>query len=355
MSSVNIVRPNVAHPVVSRSALAVVGGAAMLLVALAPAVASAQGGEGGEVEDPTAHYAVRFDSIWSAETHPDDFPGSAHFSRLVGGTHGPGVVFWKPGQLASRGIEDMAELGAVQPLENEVAQAIAAGHAESVVRGTNVPLSPGTATAALTVSRDFPRVTLVTMIAPSPDWFVGTRGLSLLENDRWLQRKVVTVWAYDAGTDSGPTFRSPDQDTVPPEPISRIEGYPFDGVPIGTFTFERTDGSDPLPLVLGDGRFEVTAQWTTETGSTGYGIPVPLTSDTGYFWFFKETNVEMVIKVLDACAIADRFWVFAGGLTNTGVEILAHDTEAGVTRPYSNPLGEAFEPIQDTAGFTTCP
>lgn len=331
--------------------------AAVLLLAATIALGAPPpvGGEGAN-EEPQASYDVRFDAAWSAQTHPRDFPGSAHFSRLVGGTHGPGVGFWQPGELASRGIQDMAERGQVQPLEREVAQAIAAGLAGSVVRGTNVPQSPGTATASLTVTREFPRVTLVTMIAPSPDWFVGTRGVSLLERGRWLERKVVTLYAYDAGTDSGSTFRSPDQPTLPPEPIARIEGFPFDGVPIGTLTFERTDGAGPEALLLGDdGRFAVRTQWTTAAGSTGFGVPVPLTEDTGYFWFFNPTNIEMMIKVLDACSHAGRFWVFAGGLTNTGVEILVEDTEAGVTRTYSNPLGRPFQPIQDTAGFNTCP
>ena len=47
--------------------------------------------------------------------------------------------------------------------------------------------------------------------------------------------------------------------------------------------------------------------------------------------------------------------MFAGGLTNVGVEILVTDTEAGITRSYSNELGEAFQPIQDTSAFATCP
>lgn len=34
----------------------------------------------------------------------------------------------------------------------------------------------------------------------------------------------------------------------------------------------------------------------------------------GYFWFFEEDNVEVVLKVLDACSFTDRFWVFAAGL-----------------------------------------
>ena len=52
--------------------------------------------------------------------------------------------------------------------------------------------------------------------------------------------------------------------------------------------------------------------------TSGTGTAVPLTSDTGYFWFFGSSNVEAVIKVLNACSLNQRFWVFAGGLIQAG-------------------------------------
>ncbi|HEX5715648.1 MAG TPA: hypothetical protein VF179_05775, partial [Thermoanaerobaculia bacterium] len=82
---------------------------------------------------------------------------------------------------------------------------------------------------------------------------------------------------------------------------------------------------------------------------------VPLTSDTGYFWFFGSTNVEMIIKVLNGCGANNRYWVFAGGLTNVRVRITVTDTLRGVTKQYTNPQGTAFQPIQDTSAFATCP
>ena len=35
------------------------------------------------------------------------------------------------------------------------------------------------------------------------------------------------------------------------------------------------------------------------SGRTGAGRAVPLTADTGDFWFFGAENVEVVLKVLD--------------------------------------------------------
>jgi len=107
-------------------------------------------------------------------------------------------------------------------------------------------------------------------------------------------------------------------------------------------------------LCLNDGRFAVTVAWATDTGDSGAGQGVALTSDSGYFWFFNSANIEMVVKVLQACATNSRFWVFAGGLTNVDVVMTVTDTETGVQRVYTNPLGTAFLPLQDTAAFS-CP
>jgi hypothetical protein len=102
-------------------------------------------------------------------------------------------------------------------------------------------------------------------------------------------------------------------------------------------------------------RFEVTATWRLADGTTGSGRAVPLTTDSGFFWFFAEANIEMVVKVIDGCALNQRYWVFAGGLTNVGVDLQVRDTTSGEVKTYTNQRGTAFAPIQDTAAFATCP
>jgi hypothetical protein len=64
--------------------------------------------------------------------------------------------------------------------------------------------------------------------------------------------------------------------------------------------------------------------------------------------------VETVVKVLDACSFNQRFWVYAGGLTNVQVTLTVTDTVKGVVKTYTNPQGTAFQPIQDTNAFATC-
>jgi hypothetical protein len=191
----------------------------------------------------TARYSVRFDSRWSGSTHPVDFPSDAHFSRLIGGNHNASAVFWREGQLASPGIRAMAERGRTTPLDTEIMAAIAAGSAEAVFTGPDLDRSPGTATMEVSATQSFPLLTLVTMVAPSPDWFVGVAGFPLFENGAWISERRVDLQAWDAGTDSGATFTSADVETTPFVPVFRILTAPLapNGVtsPLASYTFTR--------------------------------------------------------------------------------------------------------------------
>lgn len=112
---------------------------------------------------------------------------------------------------------------------------------------------------------------------------------------------------------------------------------------------------DATTLCLADDRFEVTADFVTAQEPDGVGQAQPLTGDTGYFWFFDMANVEVVVKVLNACPVNDRFWLFAGGLTNVEVQLVVRDTETGRTQVCINPPQTPFQPIQNANAFATCP
>ena len=111
---------------------------------------------------------------------------------------------------------------------------------------------------------------------------------------------------------------------------------------------------DANSLCLNNGRFKVTATYSSSQGS-GTATAIPGTSDTGQFWFFSSQNVEMVVKVLNGCTFNQRYWVFAGGLTNVQVTMTVTDMTNASVKTYTNPLNTAFQPIQDTAAFATCP
>jgi hypothetical protein len=113
---------------------------------------------------------------------------------------------------------------------------------------------------------------------------------------------------------------------------------------------------DATTLCLNGGRFQVRAQWTASGGNTGPGQAVSMTNDTGYFWFFGADNVELVVKVLNGCALQNpSYWVFASGLTNVGVDLTVTDIQTGTTKTYHNPVNQPFVAIQDTGAFSTCP
>lgn len=193
----------------------------------------------------TARYTLQFIATWSESTHPDSFPGDPHFSPIVGGAHNEQIQFWAPGTLATEGIESMAETGSTSAFLSEWDNASAAGQASSVTfRGSSFD-SPGGEDVEVDVSKQFPLVTAVSMIAPSPDWFVGVHDLSLFDEqtNQWRDQVTVLLKPYDAGTDSGTNYSSGNADTDPPEVITEITGAPLQNggtvTPLGSFVFTR--------------------------------------------------------------------------------------------------------------------
>ena len=82
----------------------------------------------------------------------------------------------------------------------------------------------------------------------------------------------------------------------------------------------------PTTLCLNDSRFEVEVSWRDSRGRTGVGQAKSITADTGYFWFFSEANIELVIKVLDARSINQKYWVFFGALSSVEYDLTVKDT-----------------------------
>jgi hypothetical protein len=103
-------------------------------------------------------------------------------------------------------------------------------------------------------------------------------------------------------------------------------------------------------LCLSGGRFEAKVTWTDFQGNSGVGQAVPLTPDTGYFWFFTNTNVELVVKVLDGRALNNAYWVFYGALSNVQYELTVRDSLTGAVQVYDNPSGQ-FASEGDTSAF----
>jgi hypothetical protein len=120
---------------------------------------------------------------------------------------------------------------------------------------------------------------------------------------------------------------------------------------------------DGTTLCLGEGgRFEVRVAFSTEQGGghSGEGQAIPLgdrgLQDGGVFWFFNQENPEMLVKVLDACALPDpHFWVFYAATTTVGFDLTVRDTDTDVVKRYTNPDLQRADAVTDTRALATCP
>lgn len=184
----------------------------------------------------TATYTVTFTSIWNATDHTS-VPGSAHWSRLVGATHNTTNQFLQLGANATTGIKNVAEFGSNTVFNNEVNTAIANSLADQYINGPSLGTATGDMTISnLQVSEDFPLLTLISMIAPSPDWVVAINSYNLFDGGNWVTSATIDMFAYDAGTDSGSDYGSGNVVTSPFQPISMINGAPINGNKMGTLT-----------------------------------------------------------------------------------------------------------------------
>jgi len=148
-------------------------------------------------------------------------------------------------------------------------------------------------------------------------------------------------WYHPDGTPGGESF------PIPVSPGNQFEG---DAAPTAAgwvvswnnFSSDSSDANGPrirqlgLPcgtssrLCLNGGRFRAEVTWRIpSSGLEGTGTPIPLTADTGAFWFFQPSNYELLVKVLDGRALNDHFWVFYGSLTNVEFDLTVTDTVTG--------------------------
>ena len=185
-----------------------------------------------------ATYDISFTSIWNATDHTS-VPGSAHWSDLIGATHNTANEFVELEVNATQGIQDVAEAGNNTEITNEINDAITAGNTDQLLQQSFSPFAAiSTSTLSnVEVSENFPLLTLVSMIAPSPDWFIAINSLNLrnVTNTAWKDTFSLDVFAYDAGTDDGSDYTSSDSPNSPVGVIM-ITGTPINGKKMGTLT-----------------------------------------------------------------------------------------------------------------------
>jgi hypothetical protein len=108
-------------------------------------------------------------------------------------------------------------------------------------------------------------------------------------------------------------------------------------------------------ICLNNGRFRIELRWRKLNDEEGLGMDSGLrTSDSAVLWFFNAANLEMLIKVINACAFNNYFWVFFAATTDVEFTLTVTDTFTGEINTYFNPLKMAALPVQHTVAFKTC-
>jgi hypothetical protein len=182
---------------------------------------------------------------------------------------------------------------------------------------------------------------------------------------------VTGILSWGGGDAANKSFQVPildDGDTEDAETLILMLSAPSGGATVGTpasqtITVLDDDGVDPGPCIEGDHtlcllseRFRVEVVFTPPGGVEQPANAIPFTDRAGMFWFFNENNIEMLVKLQNACIPQfDRYWVFFAATTNVAFRVTVTDTDAVLAKQYTNPQGMVALPRADTDAFDTCP
>ncbi len=109
--------------------------------------------------------------------------------------------------------------------------------------------------------------------------------------------------------------------------------------------------ADDRTRCLRDSRYAVTVDWWN-AAAAGVGTVVHAgTDDSGMFQFFGASNWEVLVKVLDGCALNGHAWVFGASTTDLGYVIRVRDTATGAVKEYRNEPGVQAPAITDVTAF----
>lgn len=112
---------------------------------------------------------------------------------------------------------------------------------------------------------------------------------------------------------------------------------------------------DEFTLCLRDGRFQITGTWFDFDGNEGPFQAIPTGDESGLIYFFDDSNIEILTKVINGCGFNGHYWLFYAATTNLGFSMEVTDLETGQTNVYENELGTVAVTVADTTAFPDCP
>lgn len=166
-----------------------------------------------------ARYTIEITGKW---TMPDfTVPSGVHFTNFTGMVHNNNTSLWQENMLASKGIENVAETGNTSLLLLEIDSIIREKKAISLIYFT--PPGPvSTKTASVYCNSEFSFISFISMIAPSPDWFIGVSNFNLYNNEHWVNDTLIPLYVQDAGTEEGNIFGYNNPPTSPQQNIKLL-------------------------------------------------------------------------------------------------------------------------------------
>ena len=163
-----------------------------------------------------ASYTVRIRLNWQGPAFA--VPPMAHVTPLMGMVHSKAVRLWNQGSQATKGLEDLAELGNNTAINLELDAFIAGKNALAKFM-LPAPNITGGFDTVLTFNKNFSCISFASMLAPSPDWFLGLNSIDLVTNNNWIKDTTVNLMLCDAGTEDGDIFGYDNPATDPQQNI----------------------------------------------------------------------------------------------------------------------------------------
>ncbi len=193
----------------------------------------------------TASYSLTFETNFSEDSFPTDYPDNPTFGPILVITHSPEISIFEIGELASDGLKAYAEDGDVGALSAFISADIGEENEGLFVLSTTSAIGAEAATTIdITVTEARTRITFLARLDPSPDWFVGVSSFDVVNGNELVDSEMVNLSPLDSGTASGNTYEAPaEQESAN---ISTYQGLPFADGPfassIASLLIERNDG-----------------------------------------------------------------------------------------------------------------
>lgn len=203
-------------------------------------------GEGEPCQpDKLTVYKVILHTFWSREKFPKHYPDwrpPAQWSKVFGRSHDKSFTLFRLGQRSSSGVKAFAETGRSDILEE---QSQGEGGIYDEFNAPPISTGVGRTEAEFFVDGNHSRVSLMSRIVPSPDWFIGIDAFDLCVNGNWLDSITIEVDPIDAGTDNGFTFTAPNWPTEPQGVAYRITAH-YPAHPAGSFFYPYLKRLPPI-------------------------------------------------------------------------------------------------------------